>query len=491
METVNPEYVMGFVVEIRNCSNDTGVGTGFLVYPDSKIITCSHVLKEAGVDLDDVESTEIFVRFPDRKGRKNGTRKAKVVAFLDNDDVALLKLVGKDPSPLGPNQLALLGIVKHSQRRKFISYGCKSLYPGCPGLHADGVIMGPLPIGDNAELLCERIQIKSDEIDTGMSGAPVTVLNGDKIYRVVGVVVAINIADENQKNKSTSYAVDTLIFTHEPFKSHIKIYDVIPYQIKDPMPRADMSTVTGSISPNLNFDIDKIPPVPDPWIERSELMKAIEGSWVDEKTKLISFVGSDGIGKTSLVNKWVKNLLIRWDKPKAVFWWSFEDCPNPEEFFETALDYMGGGKIDQIRFKSTDDKMDFLATMVLVMSKHGRCLFILDGLNAIQHYNGDEYGCIKNGELRQFISYLSRFGYAIATSSIPLLDFVGCPGHIQHGMTRLSDVESKELLQKIGVNDSHVLDKVTEDCKGVPLMLSVTGRSLVVDASDGATKKAI
>ena len=148
--------------------------------------------------------------------------------------------------------------------------------------------------------------------------------------------------------------------------------------------------------------------------------------------------------------------------------------PSSDEFFESALNYLSGGKCDQTNFKSTNAKMELVAAMVYVISRLGRCLFILDSLDAMQ----DENGCIKNAEFKKFISYLIQFGHGIATSSNHLQDYVGCEGYVEHDIASLSNEEGRELLQKLGMKGSNEeSDRVVNERGGQPFELSLIGRS--------------
>lgn len=254
MKKKNPVYVRDFTIGIPHCKiTDAVVGTGFVVSPDGKIITCSHVLRDAGVELDGQNFPELDVRFPQRKNRKSETRKAKVVAYMDSDrdDVVLLQLTD-GPSPLGPEDVARLGIAEDSLGREFISFGYRRV-DNYKGLPAYGKIVGFCDIDENANLLCDRVMLSSTNIDSGMSGAPVAVLDEDNdAYRVVGIIAQTYDPAKSQKDRDTSFAVDASVFTYEPFKVHIDIHLDMPALSVNPMPKTDISLASKAISPNLD-----------------------------------------------------------------------------------------------------------------------------------------------------------------------------------------------------------------------------------------------
>ncbi|WP_371079077.1 hypothetical protein, partial [Salmonella enterica] len=148
---------------------------------------------------------------------------------------------------------------------------------------------------------------------------------------------------------------------------------------------------------------------------------------------------------TTLARKWSEDLLNgRWQgipRPRGFFWWSFKDRTNADDFFESALHYMSGGKVDQSKLRSATNKMDFLAAMVLAMERESHCIFVLDGIDAVQHQQGNGYGDIKSEDLSQFVNYLSCFSHCLLTSNIPLIRY---HNGVSYNLTRLSNIEGRE-----------------------------------------------
>ena len=49
-ENVVTQNLRSFTVQIRPADSEVIVGTGIVVSPDGKVVTCAHVVKSAGVE---------------------------------------------------------------------------------------------------------------------------------------------------------------------------------------------------------------------------------------------------------------------------------------------------------------------------------------------------------------------------------------------------------------------------------------------------------
>lgn len=473
--------VRDFTIQIRNVKTDAVVGTGFVVSPDGKIITCSHVLRDAEVDPSSKDCPEVLVRFPQRRGRIAESRKAKVIAYLDQseDDVVLLQLTD-GPSPIGPDKMAQLGTAERSIGNKFRSFGYRCLDNYC-GLPAKGEILDFVDIDETTPILCERVMLRSQEIDSGMSGAAVL---DDARDLVVGVIAQTYDSNKILKDRDASFATDALVFTYDPFKKYLCIFDEAHRISEKNVPKTNIALASEAMAPNLEVAWNNAPQLTDNFIGRDKFLEYISNDWINLKKQMISLIGFEGVGKTSLARYWVEELLRgRWPtipRPNGIFWWSFRDKPDIEEFFEAALDYLSGGKIDQLQFRSVSAKMNFLAGMLFRTGRQDQYLFILDGLNVLQHSQGDEFGCIKNEEMKEFITYIARYGHCIVTSCIPLMDFLEYPRHIQHDVIGLNSIEGRSLLCEMGIKGSEKdLDRIVTAWNGHPLTLNLVGKHLL------------
>jgi tetratricopeptide (TPR) repeat protein len=147
-----------------------------------------------------------------------------------------------------------------------------------------------------------------------------------------------------------------------------------------------------------------------------------------------------------------------------------------DEFFEAALAYMSGGQIDPRQIPSSSAKAAFIAGM---LTKGGCYIFILDGLEVMQHQEGDQYGLLKNADLRQFLSYFAAPGhpsFCLITSRAPVLDLMEYTTYTHRDVARLLPGDGRALLRKVGVQGpDEALDKVVADWDGHALTLSLLG----------------
>lgn len=179
---------------------------------------------------------------------------------------------------------------------------------------------------------------------------------------------------------------------------------------------------------------------------------------------------------------------MRRERPDGIFWWGFYTRPNIDEFFEAALSYMTGGRVNPEFFPSASER----AKVIGAMLHSGRYLFILDGLEPMQHQQGDRYGLLKNDDLRQFLSYFSAAGsqsFCLITSRVPVLDLMEYTSYTHRNVTQLSKDDGRALLRTIGVRgDDEGLDQVIVDWGGHALTLSLLGAYLV-EHCDGDVKR--
>jgi hypothetical protein len=101
-----------FTVQIRNAGTNAIIGTGIAVSIDGKIVTCRHVVEAAGIDPRNADGAEIGIYFPKARGGDEKNRRATIAKHFPvyDDDVVLLQLTG-GPSPLAPEQIAVIALL--------------------------------------------------------------------------------------------------------------------------------------------------------------------------------------------------------------------------------------------------------------------------------------------------------------------------------------------------------------------------------------------
>ncbi len=187
------------------------IGTGFVVAADGLILTCAHLLgssmpeKARVVFLGSGEEREAAVLAEGWRG-------------VDAEDVAVLRVCGTLPEGV---QVLPLGSSQRIENHAMVTFG----YPETgevEGIRGTGTILGH---GTRTKAGQALLQVRSNEITKGFSGAPVW----DKVRkRVVGMVVIAVEMDELGKMGSTAFATPTE--TLRAMCPALQVSDLCPYR---------------------------------------------------------------------------------------------------------------------------------------------------------------------------------------------------------------------------------------------------------------------
>jgi tetratricopeptide (TPR) repeat protein len=144
-----------------------------------------------------------------------------------------------------------------------------------------------------------------------------------------------------------------------------------------------------------------------------------------------------------------------------------------DEFLEAALKWMSGGRIDPRAVPSSSVRAQIIGAMLGA----GRYLFVLDGLEVMQHQEGDRFGLLQSNDLRDLLTYFARpdnASFCLVTSRAPLLDLMEYTTYTHRDVDRLSATDGRALLWKLGVQGKDdALDKLVADWDGHALTLSL------------------
>jgi tetratricopeptide (TPR) repeat protein len=471
-QRVRLQNLRDFTVQIRRPTDDAIVGTGVAVSTAGQVVTCAHVVEAAlGIHPRDADGAEIGVYFPQARGGEEKARRATVAGCFErhDDDVALLRLTG-GPAPLAPEQIAVLGWAEESCYHPFRSYGYRRLDDYIAG-HAHGTIMGCVEPPAGRDVQTEPVQLESQQINCGMSGA--AVLDVDRNL-VVGIVSETWFPDLSTKDRDTAWAVDARVLTFDPL--NLPLHDTPLPRQSAPQPKletADVAAARAAVAPD-GVAFHGAPPPLTEWVGRHDLLQSITRDWTDPDRHVTGLIGFGGEGKSSLARKWVDQALLA-EQPAGIFWWAFYDRPNVDEFFEAALVYMGGGRIDPRRVPSASVRAQVIGAMLGA----GRYLFVLDGLEVMQHQEGDQYGLLRSNDLRDFLALFAapeHESFCLITSRAPLLDLMAYTTYTHRDVTRLSPTDGRALLRQVGVKgDDDALDQVVTTWDGHALTLGLLG----------------
>jgi S1-C subfamily serine protease len=168
----NIEDLTKCTVAIRNSIGDHILGTGVIVTDDGLIVTCYHVV--GNIKTETIIDKTVGIYFPSAPEIKGY---ADVLEeYSDSSlDIAFLQLQEKEL----PKQVAVANLSETiDSTHTFRSFGFRK-EKTFDGLYSDGTIQGKVRKkfkgdSDNSNItLQEVIQLNSDGIDHGMSGAPV------------------------------------------------------------------------------------------------------------------------------------------------------------------------------------------------------------------------------------------------------------------------------------------------------------------------------
>ncbi len=175
-----------------------------------------------------------------------------------------------------------------------------------------------------------------------------------------------------------------------------------------------------------NINIKRLPQSGYELYGRQKELKFLNDVWNSENINIVSFVAYGGVGKSTLINKWVEKM--RWDNYRGaekVYAWSFysqgtnERVTSADMFIAHALEWFGD---KDPTLGSPWDKGKRLARLI---NKH-KTLLILDGLEPLQTAEKVEKGKIKDPALATLITELAKSNKGLCLIStrehVPELD---------------------------------------------------------------------
>ena len=486
-ENIVTQKLRDFTVRIQRADNDAIVGTGIAVSTDGKVITCAHVVEAAGIDPRNANGAKIGVYFPQARGGEEKKRTATIEKYFPqhDDDIVLLQLSG-GASPLAPEQIAILGLADESEGNLFRSYGFSPI-GNYPASRAEGKILGSILAPTERNLQVDPVELESRQIDEGMSGSAVLDIERNL---VVGLI-AERFYSTTPVKDDISFGVDSKVLTFDPFNFDVRgealeLRPAPEFRLdKDLFKQAmDIANYMLAHRPSAEkYSWNSAPTVLAEWTGRDDLLAQITEDWNNPQKHVTGLIGFGGEGKSSLARKWVDNVcrgdaLRRPYGPEGVFWWGFYENRSIDEFLEAALNFLSGGKIDPRAVPSSSLRAQIIGAMLGA----GRYLFVLDGLEVLQHQEGDQYGLLTSNDLRDLLTYFARpdnQSFCLITSRAPLLDLMDYTTYTHRDVERLSEADGVALLERLQVKGSKLqLGKVVADWDGHALTISLLGSYL-------------
>lgn len=204
------------------------------------------------------------------------------------------------------------------------------------------------------------------------------------------------------------------------------------------------------------ISLSKLPSTNPELFGREKELESLDAAWADSNTNIVSLVAWGGVGKTSLVNKWLRNMKAdSFRGAERVFGWSFYSQGASEDkqvsadvFIASALKWFGDPAPDE---GSPWEKGERLADFI----KKQKTLLILDGLEPLQNPPGEDGGRIKDPGLQYLLRELAyhNLGLCVITTRLEVDDIKDFIGNLARSipLDRLSPDAGMKLLKHLGV----------------------------------------
>ena len=227
---------------------------------------------------------------------------------------------------------------------------------------------------------------------------------------------------------------------------------------------------------------------------RDSELQLLDDAWANPKTNIITFIAWGGVGKTALVNHWLKKrmALDNYRGAERIYAWSFysqgtsERAASADLFIDQALRWFGDTDPTQ---GSPWDKGERLASFI----RQTRTLLVLDGLEPLQHPPGAQEGRLKDAALQALLVELAAQQAGLCVISTrervgDLSDFENSTV-TQYELEHLSPQAGAQLLQALQVKgDDDELEQAATEYEGHALALTLLG-SYLADVCGGDIRR--
>ncbi len=237
--------------------------------------------------------------------------------------------------------------------------------------------------------------------------------------------------------------------------------------------------------------IARLPSTGQQLFGREEELRALDEAWDDSNTRILSLIAWGGVGKTSLVNRWLQQMEADdFRGALRVYGWSFyrqgtssDGRATADDFLDHALRRLGAAESD-FRLPPWDR-----GTRLADIATDSPTLMVLDGLEPLQYPQGELHGKLRDKSMVAFFKQAARLGprfLCVVTSRVDLTDLDMQDGHTLKTvqLSHLSPDAGARLLSHLGVwakpGEQHKILEVARDLGGHALALTLLGRYLDV-----------
>lgn len=237
-----------------------------------------------------------------------------------------------------------------------------------------------------------------------------------------------------------------------------------------------------------HVSVNRMPITGGLFLGRDEELRQLDDAWTNPSIKIITLVAWGGVGKSTLVNHWLRRMARDgYCGAARVYTWSFylqgtvDRVAAADEFIASSLAWFG----DPDPNKGTArDKGERLAKLI----QQHRTLLILDGLEPLQFPPGPKEGRLVDSGLHALLCELASInpGLCLITTRLPVTDLEDFQdSHRQINLKCLSPTDGASLLRMHSIQGSNEeLEQASEDFGGHCLALTLLANYLN-DAFDG------
>ena len=266
----------------------------------------------------------------------------------------------------------------------------------------------------------------------------------------------------------------------------------ITYQSLGSRPDRDSYSVTRKPPARLgpeHISIARLPVTGSDIFGREDDIAFLDGSWANEDTNIVTIVAWAGVGKSTLVNHWLRAMAAQhYRSAELVFGWSFYrqgtsgGTSSADEFLDAALTWFGD---PDPRIGTAWEKGERLAKLI----SHRRTLLVLDGLEPLQNPPGPQEGRLRDPSLQALLRELAAFntGLCVITTRLPIADIADHErtSALRRDLEHLCSDAGAKLLRALGVKgDQAELRSASDEFNGHCLALTLLG-SYLTDAYNG------
>lgn len=204
--------------------------------------------------------------------------------------------------------------------------------------------------------------------------------------------------------------------------------------------------------PPEKVDISRLPVTGVELFGRQKEIERLDADWLNGGTHVVSLVAWGGVGKSTLVNKWLERMAAdNYRGARRVYGWSFysqgtkERVTSGDQFINHALEWFGDPRPTE---GSPWDKGERLAGLV----RREKALLILDGMEPLQSGHDFERGRIKDPALATLQRELAREnqGLCVITTRETVTDLGEFPETTRHEDLEHLSAEAGRALLRVG-----------------------------------------